>query len=161
MCGASTAPPSARTRPLRARGENTAARRRVGESKYVEPVLRAVRIHAQTPGRPRSRPQQLAADKGYDVPRVRTLLRARGIRAVIPVKRRARRWGPARGRPITYDRATYRRRNVIERTVGALKEARAVATRYEKLAVQYLAQVQFSMIRFLVKHLDQPLSHTA
>lgn len=40
-----------------------------------------------------------------------------------------------------------RRRNVIERCVGWLKEARAVATRYEKLAVHYLGILKLAMIR--------------
>lgn len=50
-------------------------------------------------------------------------------------------------------------RSAIECTVGALKEARAVATRYEKLAIHYLALVQISMIRFLVRRLERTLSH--
>ena len=60
-----------------------------------------------------------------------------------------------------FDRTAYRRRSAIECTVGALKEARAVATRYEKLAIHYLALVQISMIRFLVRRLERPLSHKA
>ena len=35
----------------------------------------------------------------------------------------------------TFARATYRRRNRIERVVGGYKECRALGTRYEKLAV--------------------------
>ena len=45
--------------------------------------------------------------------------------------------------------------------VGALEEARAVTTRYEKLAIQSLALVQVSMIRLLVRRLERPLSHKA
>lgn len=48
-----------------------------------------------------------------------------------------------------------------QRTVGALKETRAVATHYEKLAIHYLALVQISMIRPLVRRLERPLSHKA
>jgi hypothetical protein len=47
------------------------------------------------------------------------------------------------------------------RTVGALKEARAVAPRYEKLAIHYHALVQIRMIRLLVSRLERPLSHKA
>jgi transposase len=65
------------------------------------------------------------------------------------------------GRKPRFDHAAYRRRSAIERTVGALKEARAVATRYETLAIHYLALVQISMIRLLVRRLERPLSHTA
>lgn len=45
-----------------------------------------------------------------------------------------------------FDRAAYRRRNVVERVVGYLKECRRVATRYEKLALSYLAMVKLAMI---------------
>jgi len=47
---------------------------------------------------------------------------------------------------IPFDRALYRRRNVVERVVGYLKECRRVATRYEKLALSYLAMVKLAMI---------------
>jgi len=89
-------------------------------------------------------------------------LRRHRVRAEIPeradqVQQRAHR----PGRKPHFDRATYRRRSAIECTVGALKEARAVATRYEKLAIHYLALVQISMIRLLVRRLERPLSHRA
>jgi transposase len=38
-----------------------------------------------------------------------------------------------------FDKATYRRRNIIERVVGWYKEYRALGTRHEKLAVNYVA----------------------
>lgn len=60
------------------------------------------------------------------------------------------------GRKPAFDRAAYRRRSAIECTVSALEEARAVATRYEKLAVRYLALVKLDMIRRLVKRLERP-----
>jgi len=91
---------------------------------------------------------------------VLTWLRCHGVRAVIPeradqVRQRARR----PGRKPQFDRTAYRRRSAIECTVGALKEARAVATRYEKLAIHYLALVPLSMIRLLVRRLERPPSH--
>ena len=129
---------------------------------YAARVLDAVRVPRGRPGRPRRRPAALAGDKGYSYPTVRAWLRRRGVRAVIPeradqARQRARRGG----RRAAFDRAAYRRRSAIECTVGALKEARAVATRYEKLAIHYLALVQISMIRFLVRRLERPLSHKA
>jgi transposase len=60
-----------------------------------------------------------------------------------------------------FDCAAHRRRSAVECTVGALKEARAVAARYEKLAIHYLALVQISMIRLLVRRLERPLPHKA
>lgn len=53
-----------------------------------------------------------------------------------------------------FDRATYRRRNIIERAVGWLKENRRLATRYEKLAVNFLAMVKLAMIQRCLRLLD-------
>lgn len=132
------------------------------ESQYVTPVLNAVHIRRGTPGRPWCRPTRLAGDTGYSYPTIRRWLRAHALHAVIPeradqLRRRAHR----PGRKPQFDRARYRQRNVIERTVGALKEARAVATRYEKLSLHYPTMVKFSMMRLLMKRLNAPLSHTA
>jgi transposase len=72
-------------------------------------------------------------------------------RAVIPERRdqcdrRTRR----PGRRLQFDRAAYCQRNVIERAVGWLKERR-IATRYEKLAIQYLAMLYVGLVeRYLV-----------
>jgi transposase len=46
-----------------------------------------------------------------------------------------------------FDAEAYRRRNVVERCVGWLMECRAVATRFDKLAVSYLATVILTMIQ--------------
>ena len=101
-------------------------------------------------------------DKGYSYPTIRGWLRRHRVRAVIPERadQVGQRAHPA-GRKPYFDRSAYRRRSAIECTIGALKEARAVATRYEKLAIHYLALVQISMIRLLVRRLDRPLSHKA
>ena len=114
------------------------------ESLHAEPLLGSVRIR-QRRGRPRSRPERVAGDRGYSYARIRRWLRAHRIGAVIPERRDqiARR----RGRPPAFDAKQYRQRNVIERCVGWLKEARAVATRYEKLAVHYLSTLKLAMIR--------------
>jgi transposase len=113
-----------------------------GEALYAEPVLEAAFIH-----RPRGqrRPKQVAADRAYSHRRIRQWLRGRHIRAVIPERRDQIR--QRRGRPPGFDPQQYRRRNVIERCVGWLKEARAVATRFEKLAIHYLGSIKLAMIR--------------
>jgi transposase len=85
-------------------------------------------------GRPRKRPDRLAADKGYSYPSIRAELRRRGIGVVIPTR-------SDQGRQSGFDQAAYRERNRVERAVGRLKQFRRVATRYEKLAVNYLAMV--------------------
>lgn len=95
--------------------------------------MNAVRI-TQPIGPPRRRPRCVVGDKGYSYPAIRRWLREQGIRAVIP--RRSNE--PRRGNE-TSDLDTYRRRNVVERCVNWLKEARRLGTRYEKLAVNFLA----------------------
>ena len=98
----------------------------------------------QQRGRPRQRPHRVLGDRAYHAQRIRHWLRRRGIQAVIPPRRS--RGQRRRGRPVTYDAQRYRQRNVIERCVGWLKECRSVATRYEKLALNYLGLVKLAMI---------------
>lgn len=125
------------------------------ESLYVEPVLNAIRIR-QVQGRPRQRPARVAGDRGYSYPAIRRWLRAHHIRAVIPERRDQ--VAHRHGRPPAFDHACYRQRNVIECCVGWLKEARRIATRYEKLAVHYLGVLHLGMIE---KYLQLTLSNTA
>jgi transposase len=78
--------------------------------------------------------KRLIADKAYDTNQLRNLLAQREIEAVIP--------SIARRKPlIPYDREAYRQRNLIERMFARLKDFRRVATRYDKLATNFLASV--------------------
>nr|WP_083460199.1 transposase [Jiangella muralis] len=76
------------------------------------------------------------------------MLAGRGIKAVIPQKKdetaARQRKGSAGGRPPTLDAVTYKGRNVVERCVALAKQWRALATRYDKLAITYRATVQLS-----------------
>jgi transposase len=113
------------------------------DSTQLAPVLDAIRVPRPSGrGRPRKRPERVIGDKGYSYPRCRRELRRRGIRATIPERRdqRERRAGK-RGRPLAFDAVVYKRRNVVERCVNRLKQWRAVATRYDKRAVNYRATV--------------------
>ncbi len=74
------------------------------------------------------------------------------IAAVIPQRADEKR-RRKRGRPLNFDPATYRRRNAAERCVGWLKECRGVATRFEKLAVNFLATVKLACVRLLLRRL--------
>jgi transposase len=98
----------------------------------------------QPMGRPRRRPQRLAGDKGYSARTIRQWLRAHGIRAVIPRKSNERRYG-------RFDKDSYRRRSVIEQCVGWLKECRRIGTRFEKLAINFLAMFKLAMIQRYLK----------
>jgi transposase len=73
---------------------------------------------------------------------VRAWLRRHGIKAVIP-GRKGQRPGDGRAK---FDEEAYRRRAVVGQCVGWLKECRAVATRFDKLAVNYPATVKLAMI---------------
>jgi len=118
------------------------------ESQYVAPVLNAVRISGPGGGRPRQRPHCVAGDKGYSTRPVRGWLRAHGMQPVIPERSDQRAQREHRpGRRPQFDREVYRRRNVIERAAGLLKEARRIATRFEKLALHYLAVLKLEIIR--------------
>jgi len=112
------------------------------ESKTFEPVTNKVRIPARR-GRPRCRPVPLAGDRGYSYPHIRAWLRRHGITAVIP---RRKDQNPDDGRH-RFDRAAYRRRAAVEQCIGWLKEGRAVGTRFDKLAVNFLATLKLAMIR--------------
>jgi transposase len=112
------------------------------ESTHLEAVLDAIRVPRMGPGRPRKRPSHLIADKGYSYPTCRDLLRKRAIPHTIPERRDQRERREKRpGRKPSFEKGTYRRRNVVERCVNKLKQWRAVATRYDKRALNYRAGV--------------------
>lgn len=108
-------------------------------------VLDGIRVPRVGAGRPRTRPERVVADKAYSSRRIRSLLRRRRIRATIP-ERRDQIAGRARhashgGRPPAFDKTVYKGRNVVERCFAKLKQFRAVATRFDKLANRYRACV--------------------
>jgi transposase len=78
--------------------------------------------------------KRLIADKAYDADRLRDWLQVRGIEAVIPGR-------AARAVVYPLNRVAYRRRNVIERMFGWLKNWKRIATRYDRLAINYLAAI--------------------
>lgn len=77
---------------------------------------------------------RLIADKGYDSNAIRAAVQVQGAEVVIPPTR-------SRKTAIRYDREAYRSRNLVERLWCRLKDWRRVATRYDKLAANYMAGV--------------------
>jgi transposase len=84
-------------------------------------------------------------DKAYSSRTIRTELRSRGVRAVIPqpsdqIAHRQRR-GSAGGGPPAFDTNAHKGRNVIERSFNDHDQWRGITTRYDKLATSYRGAV--------------------
>jgi transposase len=111
------------------------------ESRAFEPTMQRVYLPRRR-GR-RRWPRRLAGDKGYSYPRIWRWLGRRRIGRVIPTRK-------DQPRVADVDKAEYRKRNIIERVVGWFKESRRLLTRFEKLAVNYVAfWVIASLVRLL------------
>nr|WP_206540777.1 IS5 family transposase [Nocardiopsis potens] len=108
-------------------------------------VLDGIRTPRVSTGRPRTTPDRVLGDKAHSSRAIRHLLRHRGIAATIPERRdqvaNRRRRGRRGGRPPAFDTEIYRDRNVVERCFARLKQFRAIATRFDKLADRYRAGV--------------------
>lgn len=111
------------------------------ESSYLPEVLDSLTL---TPGDFEDLivPAKLAGDKGYRAEWIDEWLLQRNIEPVIPSKKNEER----SSRAVKFDKKSYRRRCIVEQLIGWLKECRRVATRFEKLARNYLSMVKLSMI---------------
>lgn len=111
------------------------------ESRAFEPTMQRVYLRRRR-GR-RRWPRRLAGDKGYSYPRIWRWLSRRRIGRVIPTRKN-------QVRDPNFDKAEYRKRNIIERVVGWSKECRRLLSRFEKLAVNYVAfWIIASLVRLL------------
>lgn len=115
------------------------------ESTQFERLMQEVR-----PPRREGWPDQAAGDKGYSYPRVRRWLARRCVEAVIPQRSDQ----IARDGDLGLDRRVDKRRSVVERCVGWLKECRRVGTRFDKLAASFMAFVRLAFIQRYLRLLD-------
>ena len=81
--------------------------------------------------------EQVIADKGYDSDAFIATIQAAGAQAVIPARKN-------RLVPRPYDRHAYRERHLIECLFSRLKQFRRIATRYEKLARNFLSMINLA-----------------
>lgn len=89
------------------------------------------------------RPRYVAADRGYDAAYNHLWLKRKRIKDAIG-------WVSNRDfpeRPEHFPKRIYKRRNIVERSIGRLKEQRALSTRYDKLAINYAGELWLEFIR--------------
>lgn len=88
--------------------------------------------------------RDVIADRGYDWQYLVDLVASTGGRAHIPTQR-------DRKVQRSVDADLYRQRNLIERYFNKLKHFRRVATRYDKLARNFLAAVMLASVRIQMR----------
>jgi transposase len=103
----------------------------------------AVELADSVPQRPLVR----LGDKGYDTDDIRYADWSRGTLPMIPTK-------SSRKAKVTVDYALYSLRNRIERYFNKIKNARRVATRYDKLAASFMAFVEIASIRYWLRFVN-------
>jgi transposase len=118
------------------------------ESGYLQKLLESIRVLHLHAGRPTTRPTKLAGDKAYSSNKIRKYLQRRRVIAIIPSKQNELK------QQKDFDKKTYRRRNVVERCIGWMKENRRLGTRYDKLAVAFSAFVQLAIIQQYFRKLE-------
>lgn len=89
-----------------------------------------------------SRPDAIAGDKGYSSGAIRSWLSQRQIKDVIPTRSNEK-------RKSRFPKKLYKQRNIVECTIGWLKESRRIATRFDKLIQSYLCFVKIAAIRWM------------
>ena len=92
-------------------------------------------------------PGVLLADRGYDADHIRKKMEARSVLTQIPMRK-------SRKMRVGVDHSLYSLRNLVERCFNKLKNARRVATRYNKTAESFLGFIDITPIRLWIRHLS-------
>jgi transposase len=122
----------------------------VHESTVVDAVLMSANDLIDCEGEPVAWPVAVSGDKGYRADWIDQYLIDLGITPVIPSKANEHRSTRAEA----FDKELYRRRNIVERVIGWLKEFRRVFSRYEKSAKNFGGMIRLGFIQRYLKTLQ-------
>ena len=117
------------------------------EVKLAEVTLQTVRVSGLGPGRPRTRPERVIADKAYDSDPLRQRLDKRGIELIVPHRRNRKKAPTQDGRPLR----RYARRWIVERTNAWLQNFRRLVVRYERSALTFLGLIHMACALIALK----------
>ena len=112
------------------------------ESKEFENLMTAGPLNLH---RKNKRPKAIAGDKGYSTNAIRSWVQDRDIEDVIPTRTNETR-NPR------FKKRLYKKRNIVERVIGRLKEFRRIATRYDKIVDNYIAMIKIAAFRLNLKN---------
>jgi transposase len=118
------------------------------EVKLVDWTLESIAVPRCGPGRPKSKPQRLIADRGYDSDKLRASLQARGIELICPHR-------CTRKNKLQDERKLrrYRHRWKIERTFAWLGNFRRLVVRYEYDSNVYRAFFHLACLIITLRYL--------
>ena len=112
-----------------------------GEAPEFENLLASIPLSLH---RKCKRPKAVAGDKAYSSKAIRSHLQRKSISDIIPTRTNER-------RSKRFEKKLYKKRNIVERVIGWLKEHRRIATRYDKIVDNYLAMIKIAFMRMLIK----------
>ena len=119
------------------------------ESTALQDLLNGVEL-ADGESEPVAWPVALAGDKSYRADWIDEYLLEEGMRPVIPSQENQTR----EARPVEWDGDAYRKRNIIERLIGWLKESRRIFSRFEKTAKNYAGMIKMAFIQRYLRLMD-------
>jgi len=99
-------------------------------------------------GQPVAWPVALGGDKGYRADWIDQYVLELGITPVIPSKENEDR----DARPVSFDKEAYRRRNIVERLIGWVKENRRIFSRFEKTAKNFGGMIKMAFIQQYLRY---------